>query len=71
MSSNTSSTRSGGVGIVGLLTVAFVILKLTHVIAWSWWWVFAPLWISAGIWAVVFLVSIIVIALVASSHPRR
>lgn len=30
--------------IVGLLGVAFVVLKLTKTIAWSWWWVTAPFW---------------------------
>lgn len=28
-----------------LLAIAFVVLKLTGVIAWSWWWVLAPVWI--------------------------
>lgn len=28
--------------ILELLTVVFVILKLTGVIAWSWWWVWSP-----------------------------
>ena len=28
-----------------LLTVAFVVLKLCNVIAWSWWWVLSPIWI--------------------------
>ncbi len=28
-----------------LLALVFIILKLTAVIAWSWWWVLAPLWI--------------------------
>lgn len=37
--------RQGGIGLSGLLTVAFVVLKLTGVIAWSWWWVLSPLWI--------------------------
>lgn len=32
-----------------LLTVAFVVLKLCNVINWSWWWVFAPLWIPVAI----------------------
>lgn len=45
MSNGSSSTQSGGIGFAGLLTVLFVALKLTHVIAWSWWWVLAPLWI--------------------------
>lgn len=39
--------RTGGIGFAGLLTVAFVVLKLCHVIGWSWWWVLSPLWISA------------------------
>lgn len=28
-----------------LLTILFVVLKLTQVIDWSWWWVMCPLWI--------------------------
>lgn len=39
------STQSGGIGICGLLTVAFIVLKLCHVIDWSWWWVLGPVWI--------------------------
>ncbi len=39
-----SSSSSSGVGVVGLLGVAFVVLKLTGVIAWSWWWITAPFW---------------------------
>lgn len=30
-----------------LLTIIFLVLKLCNVITWSWWWVFAPLWIPA------------------------
>lgn len=26
----------------GLLTIVFIILKLTGFIAWSWWWVVSP-----------------------------
>lgn len=39
--------------------IAFVVLKLSGVIAWSWWWVLSPLWISGILMAlgtVVFLV---------------
>jgi hypothetical protein len=28
-----------------ILTVAFIVLKVTHVINWDWLWVFSPLWI--------------------------
>lgn len=38
------NNSAGGMGICGLLGVAFVVLKLCHVIAWSWWWVTAPFW---------------------------
>ena len=30
------------------LFLVFLTLKLTGVIAWSWWWVTAPLWIPAA-----------------------
>lgn len=42
---NTSS-GSGGIGFAGLLTIVFITLKLTGVIAWSWLWVLSPIWIS-------------------------
>lgn len=40
------NSSSGGIGFVGLLTIAFVVLKLTNVISWSWWWVISPVWIT-------------------------
>lgn len=42
----------------GLLTIAFVILKLTKVISWSWWWVLAPIWIPFAIGLIVLIISI-------------
>lgn len=45
---NVKSSGSG-VGLGTLLTVTFVVLKLCGVISWSWWWVFAPIWIPAAI----------------------
>ena len=38
--------RTSGIGVPGLLLVAFIILKLCHVISWPWVWVLSPLWIS-------------------------
>ena len=32
-----------------LLTVAFITLKLCHVIEWSWLWVLSPLWIPLAL----------------------
>lgn len=39
-----SKMVSGGIGTGGLLGVAFVVLKLCHVIDWSWWLVTCPFW---------------------------
>lgn len=41
-----SSSSSGGIGFIGLLTILFIGLKLTNYIAWSWWWVLSPVWIT-------------------------
>lgn len=37
------------------LLITFIVLKLTHTIDWSWWWVLAPLWIPLGLAVVVFV----------------
>lgn len=61
--SNTSSSSSGGIGFVGLLTLVFITLKLLGKIDWSWWWVLSPLWISAGIGiSVLVIIGLIVLA---------
>lgn len=56
-------TASGGWPIATILTIVFVVLKLTGVIAWSWLWVLSPLWIAAGLTvALLLIVFLIVIA---------
>ena len=42
-------TKSSGIGLGTLLFLIFLVLKLTGNIAWSWWWITAPLWIPLGI----------------------
>lgn len=53
-------TSSGSIGILGLLGVAFVVLKLTGVIDWSWWWVTVPFWgmlaVALVAWAILVLI---------------
>lgn len=61
------STSTGGVGIIGLVFVAFLVLKLCKVINWSWWWVFSPLWITA----LVFVVALIVCFVNALASSKR
>lgn len=38
------TSNNSGIGFMSLLGLAFIILKLCHVIEWSWWWVTAPFW---------------------------
>lgn len=42
--SSNSTAASGGTSILGLLGIAFVVLKLVGVIDWSWWLVTLPFW---------------------------
>ena len=64
--SETKASSSGG-GVAGLLGVAFVVLKLTGVINWSWWWVTAPFWggfaIVLGTLAIIGIITLIVAVL--------
>lgn len=52
---SSASTKGGGVGFLGLLSIAFIVLKLTGVISWSWWWVLLPLWGPLALVAVMFV----------------
>lgn len=58
MTNTQKSTR--GIGFTGLLTIAFIVLKLCGVINWSWVWVLAPLWIGWSL--VLFIVAVVVVA---------
>ena len=43
---NKNNASSGGLGLAGVLTIVFVVLKLVGVIDWKWIWVLCPLWIN-------------------------
>ena len=42
-----TKTKQGGLGIVSILTIVFIVLKLSGVIKWHCIWVLSPIWISA------------------------
>jgi len=48
-----------GIGLTDALFITFLVLKLTDVIAWSWWWVTAPLWIPATL-SIIIIISIVI-----------
>lgn len=54
-----NKAKQGGLGIVSVLTIIFIVLKLLGVIQWSWIWVLSPIWISAVLVVAVFSVILI------------
>lgn len=44
MSSKVEVRSGSSIGFMGALCLVFIVLKLCGVIAWSWWWVLAPMW---------------------------
>ena len=46
---NDVNRTNSGIGICGLLFVAFVILKVMGILTWSWWWIACPIWIGVGL----------------------
>lgn len=59
--SELTTTSSGGIGFAGLLTIAFIILKLIGIIKWSWLWVLSPLWISFIVGLILILIGILIL----------
>ena len=65
---NKESSASGGLGILGVVQIIFIVLKLLGVgtiATWSWATVLIPLWIELGI--IAFIIIVVVIAAIISS----
>lgn len=60
MKNKNSNTNKGGIGFCGLLTIAFIVLKLCEVITWSWVWVLAPMWISLALDLLIAIICVII-----------
>ena len=66
MSKESSGTGAWGITFLDALGIAFIVLKLTGVIDWSWWWVLAPIWIPAAV-----VIGLMLIALPFVAVSRR
>lgn len=67
-SHTTTAASGGGITITGLLQVAFIVLKLCHVIDWSWFWVLFPMTLGIGLLALVWIIFGIIILI---SHAQE
>lgn len=61
MSNNNSAATGGGISFLSLLFLVFLVLKLTHVIDWSWWLVTLPLWGGVALWLLFVIIFILII----------
>ena len=65
-----ATASASSIGFGGLLTIAFIVLKLCGIIDWSWLWVLSPLWISAAL-VITILVILGIIWLIAVALFRK
>ena len=49
--------KGNSIGLSELLTIAFIVLKLTNCIDWSWWWVLSPIWIPIAFILAFFIIT--------------
>ncbi|MFJ8513516.1 transmembrane Fragile-X-F protein [Lysinibacillus xylanilyticus] len=58
-------------GIAEVLTIVFVVLKLTDVIAWSWWLVLLPAIISFSIYALILVMKLVMVMIAVVAVKKR
>lgn len=68
--SNKYSVTVGGTSFLNLLFLVFLVLKLTNVITWSWWWVTAPLWMPIAVVIGCLVVAFVVAIIIAGTTNR-
>jgi len=68
--SKASASSSGGIGFVGGLTIAFIVLKACKVIDWSLVWVLSPIWISAALVVAIWII-ILILARIGIKRSRK
>ena len=53
--------RSRVLTYIGLLTIAFIVLKLNECLDWPWWLVVSPVWISISLYILLVLFILIIL----------
>lgn len=50
-----------GIWVLAILVfITFLVLKLARLVAWSWVWVFSPLWLAVALYIAIFLLLVII-----------
>ena len=60
MASKTYGTK---IGFTGILTIVFIVLKVTEVIDWQWIWVLSPLWIGVAVFLVILILGLLAVSI--------
>ena len=53
-----NASTNNNINLFGILGIVFIVLKLTGVINWSWWWVTAPFWAPVAVAIIILLLFI-------------
>lgn len=71
MGTRQAASNGGGLGFASVLTIVFVVLKLTGSITWPWIWVLSPIWISVALALIVLGIFLVVLAVLRRKELRR
>lgn len=66
-----SGAYVGGISFTTILFFIFLVLKLCHVIDWSWWWVTAPLWAPGVLIAVIFVIWLAIYLIIEQIKDKK
>lgn len=71
MKMDVEKAGTGGVGFLSLLFLLFLGLKLGGWIDWSWWWVFAPIWMPIILVLIIIGVAFLYLAVTNSTGDKK
>jgi len=55
---------------IGLLSVAFIVLKLTKTVNWAWIWVLCPIWGGIAVVIVILVIGVIIVGINSLSQMK-
>jgi hypothetical protein len=56
---------------LSMLTIVFIILKLTNYIDWPWVWVLSPIWITLSVGAIILLIVFLLVILIKEDSDHN